>query len=139
MAEKLLVVKCEKRKEENSSLLLLYLSWKINKIRDPHRIFSWIIDLSWLIFSYYVFKQGVLKNERVVAVKKLAISQSHRAKEEFEKEVKIISNVHHRNLIRLLGCCSNGPELLLVYEYMANSSLDNFLYGNLNFVCTSFS
>lgn len=74
--------------------------------------------------------KGVLKNERVVAVKKLAISQSHRAKEEFEKEVKIISNVHHRNLIRLLGCCSNGPELLLVYEYMANSSLDNFLYGD---------
>ncbi|KAJ6777454.1 PROMASTIGOTE SURFACE ANTIGEN PROTEIN PSA [Salix koriyanagi] len=73
---------------------------------------------------------GVLKNERVVAVKKLAISQSHRAKAEFEKEVKIISNVHHRNLIRLLGCCSNGPELLLVYEYMANSSLDNFVYGD---------
>ncbi|KAF9665794.1 hypothetical protein SADUNF_Sadunf16G0160700 [Salix dunnii] len=76
--------------------------------------------------------KGVLKNERVVAVKKLAISQSHKAKAEFEKEVKIISNVHHRNLIRLLGCCSNGPELLLVYEYMANSSLDNFLYETAN-------
>ncbi|KAJ6424587.1 hypothetical protein OIU84_025380 [Salix udensis] len=81
--------------------------------------------------------KGVLQNERVVAVKKLAISQSHRVKAEFEKEVKIIGNVHHRNLTRLLGCCSNGPELLLVYEYMANSSLDNFLYGNLNFVRTS--
>ncbi|KAJ6424588.1 hypothetical protein OIU84_025381 [Salix udensis] len=74
--------------------------------------------------------KGVLQNERVVAVKKLAISQSHRVKAEFEKEVKIIGNIHHRNLTRLLGCCSNGPELLLVYEYMANSSLDNFLYGD---------
>ncbi|KAJ6424585.1 hypothetical protein OIU84_025378 [Salix udensis] len=81
--------------------------------------------------------KGVLQNERVVAVKKLAISQSQRVKAEFEKEVKIIGNVHHRNLTRLLGCCSNGPELLLVYEYMANSSLDNFLYGNLKFVRTS--
>ncbi|CAI0392726.1 unnamed protein product [Linum tenue] len=76
-----------------------------------------------------VFK-GVLKNGKVVAVKKLALGQSRRAKEEFQSEVKIISNVHHRNLVRLLGCCSSGPEPLLVYEYMANSSLDKFLFGD---------
>lgn len=68
----------------------------------------------------------------MVAVKKLAIGQSSRAKADFESEVKLISNVHHRNLIRLLGCCSKGPERILVYEYMANSSLDRFLFGKLN-------
>ncbi|KAJ4827075.1 hypothetical protein Tsubulata_013888 [Turnera subulata] len=73
--------------------------------------------------------KGVFKNGKVVAVKKLVLSQSQRAKAEFEKEVKIISNVHHRNLVRLLGCCAYGTELLLVYEYMANSSLDKFLFG----------
>ncbi|KAH1082891.1 hypothetical protein J1N35_022652 [Gossypium stocksii] len=73
--------------------------------------------------------KGVLKNGKIVAIKKLAIMQSRRAKLDFESEVKLISNVHHRNLIRLLGCCSKGPELLLVYEYMANSSLDKFLFG----------
>ncbi|XWS44620.1 hypothetical protein CRYUN_Cryun15aG0063600 [Craigia yunnanensis] len=73
--------------------------------------------------------KGVLKNGKIVAIKKLAIMHSQRAKLDFESEVKLISNVHHRNLIRLLGCCSKGLELLLVYEYMANSSLDKFLFG----------
>ncbi|KAF3450331.1 hypothetical protein FNV43_RR06411 [Rhamnella rubrinervis] len=73
--------------------------------------------------------KGTLRNGKIVAVKRLAIGQSRRAKEEFESEVKLISNVHHRNLIRLLGCCSKGPELLLVYEFMKNSSLDKFLFG----------
>ncbi|KAM7523887.1 hypothetical protein LguiA_013789 [Lonicera macranthoides] len=74
-----------------------------------------------------VFK-GILKNGNVVAVKRIAMSSS-RANTEFETEVRLISNVHHRNLIRLLGCCSKSSELLLVLEYMANGSLDKFLYG----------
>ncbi|GLT86265.1 hypothetical protein SLE2022_044130 [Rubroshorea leprosula] len=73
--------------------------------------------------------KGVLKNGNEVAVKKLAFVQSLRAKADFESEVRIISNVHHRNLLRLLGCCSKGAELLLVYEFMPNSSLDKFLFG----------
>ncbi|RXH90704.1 hypothetical protein DVH24_035468 [Malus domestica] len=74
--------------------------------------------------------KGTLNNVKIVAVKKLVALQSDRAKANFLNEVKLISNVHHRNLIRLLGCCSKGPELLLIYEYMANSSLDRFLFGN---------
>ncbi|KAK9950604.1 hypothetical protein M0R45_006086 [Rubus argutus] len=73
--------------------------------------------------------KATLNNGKTVAVKRLAILQSDRAQTSFENEVKLISNVHHRNLIRLLGCCSKGPELLLIYEYMANNSLDKFLFG----------
>lgn len=73
-------------------------------------------------------EQATLKNGNVVAVKKLNINYS-RAKADFESEVRLISNVHHRNLVRLLGCCSKGSDLLLVYEYMENGSLDRFLYG----------
>ncbi|KAL1802968.1 hypothetical protein ACET3Z_031615 [Daucus carota] len=72
--------------------------------------------------------KGIVKNGNIVAVKRLALSTT-KAKASFESEVRLISNVHHRNLIRLLGCSSKGPDLLLVYEYMENGSLDRFLYG----------
>ncbi|WOH15104.1 hypothetical protein DCAR_0934641 [Daucus carota subsp. sativus] len=72
--------------------------------------------------------KGTIKNGDVVAVKKLSIATS-KAKTDFEGEVKLISNVNHRNIIRLLGCGSRGSELLLVFEYMENGSLDTFLYG----------
>ncbi|KAM0067947.1 putative protein kinase RLK-Pelle-DLSV family [Helianthus debilis subsp. tardiflorus] len=72
--------------------------------------------------------KGTVKDGNIIAVKKLAIG-STTAKDNFESEVRVISNVHHRNLIRLLGCCSKGPELLLVLEYMANGSLEKYLYG----------
>ncbi|CAI9758134.1 unnamed protein product [Fraxinus pennsylvanica] len=73
--------------------------------------------------------KATLKNGNIIAVKKLDISIS-RAKADFETEVRLISNVHHRNLVRLLGCCNKGGELLLIYEFMANGSLDRYLYGD---------
>lgn len=73
--------------------------------------------------------KGTLKNGKIVAVKKLSLGHSGKIDEQFESEVKLISNVHHKNLVRLLGCCSKGPERILVYEYMANNSLDRFLFG----------
>ncbi|KAL8155616.1 hypothetical protein AgCh_000852 [Apium graveolens] len=72
--------------------------------------------------------KGIIKNGDVVAVKKLAMTTS-KAKADFETEIRLISNIHHRNIIRLLGCSGKGSELLLVFEYMANGSLDKFLYG----------
>lgn len=47
----------------------------------------------------------------------------------FEAEVMLMGNTYHRNLVLLLGCCRKGPELLLVYEYMENGSLDKYLFG----------
>ncbi|XP_047170085.1 cold-responsive protein kinase 1-like [Vigna umbellata] len=73
--------------------------------------------------------KGTLKNGKIVAIKKLVLGKSSKMEDDFEGEVKLISNVHHRNLVRLLGCCSKGEERILVYEYMANSSLDRFLFG----------
>ncbi|PNX83916.1 cysteine-rich receptor-like protein kinase 2-like protein, partial [Trifolium pratense] len=73
--------------------------------------------------------KGTLKNGNVVAVKKLVLGKSSKIDNDFESEVKLISNVHHRNLVRLLGCCSKNQERILVYEYMANSSLDKFFFG----------
>ncbi|PKU59608.1 cysteine-rich receptor-like protein kinase 2 [Dendrobium catenatum] len=76
--------------------------------------------------------KGTLKNGKIIAVKKLAMTQSKNVKSSFLSEVKLISNVHHQNLLRLLGCSTKSDELLLVYEYMANGSLDKFLYGEMS-------
>ncbi|KAI7731740.1 hypothetical protein M8C21_021631, partial [Ambrosia artemisiifolia] len=75
-----------------------------------------------------VFK-AVLDDTNVVAVKKLQVKHNG-VKDEFENEVKLVSNIHHRNLLRLLGWSVEGSYLLLlVLEYMPNGSLDKFLWG----------
>ncbi|XP_025631072.1 cold-responsive protein kinase 1-like [Arachis hypogaea] len=73
--------------------------------------------------------KGTLKNGKVIAVKKLFSGQSKKLEDDFESEVKFLSNVHHRNLVRLLGFCNKGQERIIVYEYMTNGSLDKLLFG----------
>ncbi|KAK4490085.1 hypothetical protein RD792_000740 [Penstemon davidsonii] len=70
--------------------------------------------------------KGVLANRTVAAVKQLeGIEQGEK---QFRMEVATISSTHHLNLVRLIGFCSEGKHRLLVYEFMKNSSLDNFLF-----------
>lgn len=75
----------------------------------------------------YVHK-GVLPNGKRVAIKQLKAG-SGQGEREFQAEVEVISRVHHRHLVSLVGYCISGSQRLLVYEFVPNSTLEFHLHG----------
>lgn len=75
-----------------------------------------------------VFK-GILPDGRAIAVKRLFFN-SRQWVDDFFNEVNLISGISHKNLVRLLGFSIEGPESLLVYDFVPNKSLAQLLFGN---------
>ncbi|XP_015074728.1 L-type lectin-domain containing receptor kinase S.4 [Solanum pennellii] len=127
-------------------ILAFYVIWKIKKIDviepweleiGPHR-FSYkelkkatrgFRDKELLGFGGFgrVYKGTLPKTNTVVAVKRI----HHEAKQglqEFVSEIATIGRLRHRNLVQLLGWCRRRGDLLLVYDFMSNGSLDKYIY-----------
>ncbi|XP_044508783.1 L-type lectin-domain containing receptor kinase IX.1-like [Mangifera indica] len=74
-----------------------------------------------------VYKGFLRESNSYIAVKRVS-KGSKQGVREYASEVKIISRLRHKNLVQLLGWCHERKELLLVYEFMPNGSLDSHLF-----------
>ncbi|KAL5709507.1 L-type lectin-domain containing receptor kinase S.4 [Ranunculus cassubicifolius] len=126
--------------------LSIYLVWK-RKTRDI--IEEWELNLGPHRYSYEELKQatkgfrekellgfggfgkvykGTLPNSKVeVAVKRIS-HESKQGLREFVSEIETIGHLRHRNLVQLQGWCRRRGDLLLVYDYMPNGSLEKFIF-----------
>jgi len=126
----------EKRKEE--AMHLTSMNDDLERGAGPRRFTYKELDLATNNFSKdrklgqggfgAVYKGYFADLDLQVAVKKISRG-SRQGKKEYVTEVKVISQLRHRNLVKLLGWCHDKGEFLLIYEFMPNGSLDSHLFG----------
>ncbi|CAN8273006.1 unnamed protein product [Cochlearia groenlandica] len=132
LATYVIIVRVSKTKQEERNLGLVSKKFKDSKTKFKYETLE-------KATGYFSHKKtlgqggndtvflGVLPNGDNVAVKRLVFNTREWV-EEFFNEVNLISGIQHKNLVKLLGCSIEGPESLLVYEYVPNKSLDYFLF-----------
>ncbi|XP_042417417.1 probable receptor-like serine/threonine-protein kinase At4g34500 [Zingiber officinale] len=80
--------------------------------------------------GYGIVYRGVLPDLSIVAVKNL-LNNKGQAEKEFKVEVEAIGKVRHKNLVGLIGYCAEGAKRMLVYEYIDNGTLEQWLHGDV--------
>ncbi|KAJ9563180.1 hypothetical protein OSB04_008340 [Centaurea solstitialis] len=99
--------------------------FNFNLIADATNNFS--VDFKLGEGGYGPVYKGRLEDGKEIAVKRHSI-KSTQGLDEFQNEVQCIAKLQHRNLVKLLGCCIEEGETMLIYEYMPNKSLDYFIF-----------
>ncbi|KAL9327650.1 hypothetical protein ACSQ67_002653 [Phaseolus vulgaris] len=80
--------------------------------------------------GYGIVYHGILNDNTHVAIKNL-LNNRGQAEKEFKVEVEAIGRVRHKNLVRLLGYCAEGAHRMLVYEFVDNGNLEQWLHGDV--------
>ena len=96
-----------------------------NKIDLQFPIKNLLLDIMIVYFNVL----GSSMKDRIGSKEKRVSKGSKQGKKEYISEVKIISRLRYKNLVQLIGWCHEQHELLLVYEYMSNGSLDSHLFA----------
>lgn len=92
---------------------------------------SFLSFSNFLVYKLYKWQQvykGTLPNGQLIAIKR-AQKESMQGKLQFKSEIELLSRVHHKNLVSLVGFCFEQGEQILVYEYVPNASLKDALLG----------